>query len=291
MIKRTIIAALAAAAMLTASAQSDDFGYDISLAAETRLAKGLKLEVDAAMRTQDDAKKIDRYTVGAELSYRLIAAKKRQPVSLKVNGGFEYLWTNHLAEVTDKYYDGEIEEYVGDFWGTNTTEHYWRNRYRFNLGFTAGYQFNKRWSVSLKETVQYNHYCCATAEKTKYRPYGINGDDEWYEKDPEYADEYAEAGNPIIESETKCMQPKDRTLLHSKLTVDYNIKGYPINLFASADYGCGLDHKANKWKFIGGYDFKIDRHNQFSVYYRYNTESDDDEAGGHLVGLGYKLSF
>ena len=37
--------------------------------------------------------------------------------------------------------------------------------------------------------------------------------------------------------------------------------------------------------------FKINKTNKLTLFYRYNTENDDDEADGHLVGLGYKIDF
>ena len=42
---------------------------------------------------------------------------------------------------------------------------------------------------------------------------------------------------------------------------------------------------------MGGYDYKINKTNKLTVFYRYTTEDDDDEVNGHLVGLGYKVDF
>ena len=36
---------------------------------------------------------------------------------------------------------------------------------------------------------------------------------------------------------------------------------------------------------------KINKTNTLTLQYRYNTEDDDDEANGHLVGLSYKIEF
>ncbi len=115
-------------------------------------------------------------------------------------------------------------------------------------------------------------------------------DDDNYEGD----DNLDEDGNIIgkYKNTDKVMKAaKDRTILYSRLTVTYDIKGYPIDLFATVDYGCGQNYTVNKWKFIGGYDYKINKRNKLTLFYRYNTESDDDEEGGHLVGLGYKFEF
>lgn len=264
----------------------DDFGYDLSVAGETKLAKGLKIEVEASMRTQDDAKKIDRYVVGAELSYRLFQTDDKK-FDIKANAGFEYLWQNKLGKKTEDYIFYEDEE-EGRFWGTTTTNKYWRNRFRINPGFSFSYTPNKRWSFSLKETVQYNHYNKASRESQLYRPFLINDDDDWITKDPAYEEMYKE---PINYTITKDIKSKDRVVLRSKLSAAYDIKNFPIDIFASVEYGCGLNYTKNKWKYTAGYDYKIDKSNKISMYYRYNRENDEFDTNGHIIGLGYKFKF
>ena len=90
MIKRFVIGLLAVASFQFASAQSDDFGYELSVAGEAKLYRGLKLELEGSMRTQDDAERIDRFVLGAGLSYRLYQSSDKK-LSLKANAGFDYL--------------------------------------------------------------------------------------------------------------------------------------------------------------------------------------------------------
>lgn len=306
------IAALCFASLLaptTALAQDDDFGYDLSVEGETKIASGLKLEMEAGMRTQNDAEDIDRYTVGAALSYKLYQTTDKK-FSLKSSAGFEYLWTQKLQEKDVKYFDATDELVdlgyfnVGDQKGYNISEKYWRNRYRINVGLNASYDPNKRWSFSLKETVQYGHYCNASTNRTKWRideynsPELPDGTIDWQTTPWQYNDEYMgedykdAEGNVIGKTLNKDVDQKyrkDRTTLRSKLSASYDIRNFPIDLFASVDYGVGLNYTANKWKFTVGYDLKINKTNKLSVYYRYTTEDDDDEVNGHIVGLGYKF--
>ena len=305
------IAALIAGCPTGVLAQSDDFGYDLSIEGETKLASGLKLELEAGMRTQNDATKIDRYTLGAGLSYKLYQTSDKK-FDIKADARFEYLWTQKLQEKDIKYFveDDDLvkDEFfkVGDEKGYNITDRYWRDRYRINVGFSAGYTLNKRWSFSLKETIQQNHYCDATATQTKWRvdEYNSKVDEEgninWIISDWEYNDNYIdenhfdENGNVIGKSkntEEDTKRHKDRTVLRSKLSASYDVKGFPVDVFASVDYGCGINYTANKWKFTVGYDYKINKENKLSLFYRYNTENDDDEANGHLIGLSYKIDF
>ena len=57
------------------------------------------------------------------------------------------------------------------------------------------------------------------------------------------------------------------------------------------NYGCGLNYTANKWKISAGADYKINKKNKLTAFYRFQTDDDDDEPNGHIVGVGYKLSF
>lgn len=271
MIKRFVIGLLAVASFQFASAQSDDFGYELSVAGETKLYRGLKLEIEGSMRTQDDAERIDRFVVGAGLSYRLYQTLDKR-FSVKASAGFDYMWTYRLAETEIKSDNYVLEADNSITYAYNETDSYWRNRHRTNVGLSLSYAPNKRWSFGLKETLQYTHFCNVDSiGRTKWR---FNDDDELYSRfDP------TSKGH------------KDQTILRSKFSVSYDIKGIPIDLFASVEYGCGLNYTANKWKFTGGYDYKINKQNKLSLYYRYNTENDDDEVNGHMVGLGYKIDF
>ena len=125
--------------------------------------------------------------------------------------------------------------------------------------------------------MQYNHYCREDSiNQYEYR-WDENGD----------GDKYLPA--PGIDR--KGIDPKDRFVLRSKLTVEYNVKGIPLNPFASIDYGCGLNYTANKWKYSVGADYTINKQHKFTLYYRFQTEDDDDEPNGHMLGMGYKIKF
>ena len=121
-----------------------------------------------------------------------------------------------------------------------------------------------------------------------YRPFLINDDDDWITKDPAYEEMYKE---PINYTITKDIKSKDRVVLRSKLSASYDIKNFPIDIFASVEYGCGLNYTKNKWKYTAGYDYKIDKSNKISMYYRYNRENDEFDTNGHIIGLGYKFKF
>ena len=65
----------------------------------------------------------------------------------------------------------------------------------------------------------------------------------------------------------------------------------PVDPYLSAEYGCGLNYTTNKWKFTAGADIKLNKQNKIDVFYRYQTEDDEDEPNGHFIGVGYNLEF
>ena len=290
----------------------EDFGYDLSIGGETKITKGYKLEMEASMRTQNDARDIDRFVLGAGVSRRLWQNTDKT-LSVKATVGAEFLWTHSLQETEMKYFheDADLVKagyfQVGDLRGWNVTDSYWRNRLRFNASLSANYAPDKRWTFTLKETLQHSHYFTVSAHRIKYRPDEYNSpiDDEdnieWIYT-PYLYDDDTYAGNDNVDADGNVIgrtlnedmdrkYRKDRTILRSKLTVSYDIKGFPIDIFASADYGCGLNYHANKWRFSGGYDYKINKTNKLTMFYRFTTHDDEDEPNGHLVGLGYKFDF
>ena len=262
--------------LLTSYAQSDDFGMDFSVGVEKKLRPGTHISVDGGVRTMDHTKKVDRWTVGVGASQRLFTNKT---FDLKAGVKWEYMWMNYPEQTSDKYedfeyFDGETTTTKTEYMGYNHRHQFWRGRHRTSVSLAAGYQPNKRWSFSWKEMVQYSHFNKATTTMDRYRE-----DDETeglYVLQPDNVKEY---------------KAKDRTLLRSKLGVDYNIRKCPVDPYASAEYGCGLNYTTNKWKFTVGADIKLNKQNKIDLFYRYQTEDDEDEPNGHFIGFGYNLKF
>lgn len=265
---------------VTSWAQSDnDFGMDFSIGAEKKLCTNVDFALEGNARTQDNTSKIERWDIGGTLGIKLINTKR---FDLKASAGWEYIWQNKLAEREDKYEtyelytpEGVITENVYE--GYNETPNYWRPRHRTTVGITASYSPNKRWTFSLKESVQYNHYCSTTKTTYKYR----------------LADEDDPSSIFRDDSKTKVKEvaAKDRTLLRSKLGVKYNIRHSAFAPYVSADYGCGLNYSTSKWKFTAGTDYKLSKKSKIDVFYRFQTENDDDEPNGHILGIGYNFRF
>ncbi len=276
--------------LLTSYAQSDDFGFDFSVGAEKKLRPGTHVSLEGGVRTMDHTKKVDRWTVGVGADQRLF---DNGIFDLKVGLKWEYMWINYPEQTKDKTENYEYEHvvldendepysyYTDDYMGYNHRHQFWRGRHRTSLSLTAGYQPNKRWSFSWKEVVQYSHYNKAKTTMDRYRVDDVEEDENGALAYTYYLD------NDNI----KEYKAKDRVLLRSKVGVDYNIRKCPVDPYLSAEYGCGLNYSANKWKFTAGADFKINKQNKIDLFYRYQTEDDDDEPNGHFIGLAYNIKF
>ena len=261
---------------LVTFAQSDDFGMDFSLDVEKKIRPGMSFSVEGEARTQDNTRKIERWTVGGTFDMRLFQNPSKT-INVKASLGWKYMWRYFLPEVNTKYsysLDGDGNA-VPVYDGYNDKEGYWRGSHRLSASLSASYKPSKRWEFSLKETFQYTYSRKANTMVTKYRLID--------EDDPSSA--------MTSTMEEKQYESKDRSVLRSKATVQYNIRHCPVNPYASVDYGCGLNYTTNKWKFTAGTDINLTKQHQLDVFYRYQTEDDDDDPNGHLIGIGYKLKF
>lgn len=268
---------------LPAMAQDNDFGIDLSASLEKKISKRLSMEADATFRTQDNTSRAERYSLSLGADYKFIDHKR---YTLKGGLGYEHIWSQTLSECEPKSKTeyGSRFDYIGGgnfaprvsekSTGYNYTDAYWRQRSRVNLSVSLGYKPNKRWSFSLKETLQYTHYYSASTTKTKVRDKEIYDDGETL---------YAHTVKPSDVHK----DAKDRMVLRNKLTAQYDIRKCPLAPFASVDYGVGLGNDAQKWKFTAGTEIKLSKKTSLDVFYRFQTENDDDEPNGHLAGISF----
>ena len=277
-------------ASLTSFAQSNDFGMDFTVEADKKLRPGTHVFVEGGARTMDNTRKIDRWTVGLGVSQRLYTDGVFE---LKAALKWEYMWVNYPEQTKDKTENYELEHtgidtdgnaytyYTDDYLGYNHRHQFWRGRHRTSLSLQGEYKPNKRWTFSLKEMVQYSHFNRATTTMDRYR----------IEEEEEDEDGNITYTYYLDEDNQKHYKAKDKVVLRSKVGIDYDIRHCPVNPYVSAEYGCGLNYTTNKWKFVAGVGIKLNKQNKIDFFYRYQTEDDDDEPNGHIIGLGYSLKF
>lgn len=251
---------------LTAFAQSDDFGFDLSAEAVKKLSRNASFAIEGNVRTQDNTSAIERYGIGGAFEFKFLNTKK---LDIEATAGWEHIWQHHLSNAEDKYKsDGMTLK------GRNITDSYVQPRHRTTVSIAGAYSPNKRWTFIIKESVQHNHYNAIDSIGVTKERFLMDGD-----------------GNQIVSSEEDMKQKgsRDRMVLRSKATVKYDIRRSHFVPFVSFDYGLGLNYTAFKRKFIVGTDYKLSKTNKVTAFYRFQTENDDDEPNGHIVGLSYSI--
>lgn len=315
-----------------AQTKKNDFGLLFNLGVEKKLARRLSLNVEGEFRSQDNTSKTERIVLGANLQWKFFQTLDKK-FNMKAGAGFEYFWmynpskTTRFDKLSEHYNSEGVMNGYTEKSGYKVADAYWRNRMRTSASVSATYAPTRRWSFTLKETLQYNRYCSTdsigrmrTVESHyKWRAYGTDleagnlsdypyrwvdredGTRMYYydsnlygvnDEDNLYAKQVVEDVTPYEEVDTKSpREAKDKWVLRNKLTVKYDVRGLPLAPYASIDYGVGLNYTAHKWKYTIGSEYTINKQHEFNLFYRFSHDDDDDEPNGHLLGVGYKYSF
>ena len=87
------------------------------------------------------------------------------------------------------------------------------------------------------------------------------------------------------------MEAKHKHVLRSRLEVEYNIAKSKFTPYVSCELYNSLSDRfaVEKTRWTIGSSYKINKKNSVSLYYRYIANGDEDEEGGHVIGVGYKF--
>ena len=139
--KRLIIALFLSAFAVTSHAQ-DDFGVWSEVNVEKKLTSRFSVEGGAELRTRDNSKEIERWSVGAEAGYKFTNW-------FKLSAGYVLLRDNN-----EKW--NEDHDKLAEYWGT---------RHRFNTSLTGSVSFGD-FDLSLRERWQYTYRPEVTVSRT-----------------------------------------------------------------------------------------------------------------------------
>ena len=153
---RIISAAFMAFMSLTATAQSEG-GLVASLEAEKKLGKKLSVEAEAELRTRNNFKTMDRWSIGLGASYKFNKW-------MKADAGYALLNTNFHEDISLKS-NGNYNNWQPSYWGI---------RHRAYASVTGTYKFGNNLRISLRERWQYTY----RPEKTVAR---WDFDNSWWE--------------------------------------------------------------------------------------------------------------
>lgn len=130
-----------------ARAQSD-FGMWYELGAEKKLSQRWSVGAEAELRTRNNTRTLDRWSLGLNGEFKIIRG-------LKASAGYTFLYNNRQEEL-----DLKKDELTPNKW----TPSYWGARHRFNVSLSGNVDWG-RLNVSLRERWQYTYRPAAEGKK------------------------------------------------------------------------------------------------------------------------------
>lgn len=169
--------------------------------------------------------------------------------NLKATAGYTYIHQRTIDEITKK---------------GNVIPAYWQPKHRASFALTGNLKLG-RFTLSLRERYQYTYRTSQWVPKFE-------------------SDGVTPKGNEWVDA-------KGKHVLRSRLEVEYNIAKCKFTPYASCEmYNSFNDNFGiEKVRYTIGTSYKINKKNSISLYYRYIANGDDDEEGGHIIGIGYKF--
>ena len=126
-------------ALLTASAQSEA-GLMMEVGAEKKLSKKVSIGLDAELRTRNNLKTLDRWSLGVGAEYKVLK-------NVKLAAGYLLLNDNFRESISYKA-DGNYNNWRPSYWGI---------RHRLYASATGSLKLNKNLRLSLRERWQYTY--------------------------------------------------------------------------------------------------------------------------------------
>ncbi|MBQ9076445.1 MAG: DUF2490 domain-containing protein [Muribaculaceae bacterium] len=178
-----------------------------------------------------------------------ISAEYKAWSHLKIAGGYTYIYQHCPNETTKK---------------GNIIPQYWQPKHRAFFSLSGSYKWHNI-EFSLRERYQYT-----------YRP-------------NQYVTKYDD--DRITRKTDEIIKTKNQHVMRSRIQVEYDKKKCKFTPYASCElYNSFTDgFRTEKTRWTIGSSYKIDKKNSVDLYYRYNDENDDDNEGGHVIGIGYKF--
>ncbi len=129
----------------------DDFGMWYELGAEKKLSRQWSMGAEAELRTRNNTRTLDRWSLGLSAEYKIMKG-------LKASAGYTLLSDNNTEELTYKNSSNNVSpnKWIPSYWGL---------RHRFNLSLAGSMDWG-RLSLSLRERWQYTYR--PEAEGKKY---------------------------------------------------------------------------------------------------------------------------
>ena len=177
----------------------------------------------------------------------------------------------------------------------NVDAAYWGPRHRATASLIGSFKAG-RFKIGVRERYQYTYRAASTCDRTRYY-YTPNYEflkdivpdlEEWYLNEDADDEDYSYMKD--------AKNPKSYHMLRSRLSASYDIRKSKFEPFAEVEVFNDLVNRfaLDKMRYTIGTDYKLSKTSKLSIYYRFQNEvsgDDDDETGGHIIGLGYSFDF
>ena len=264
-----VLAAVAIALFPSVSclAQESDFSGWFSVGLEKKIVSGLSLEAEGEYRTCDHFSRTDRWGAGLSLTYR-VYRNESKTFDIKTAVGAKYLKSYYPGEITLKDMDHGFQEY-------NSKPDYNVDKFRATASVAASQKLG-RFKISLRERYQYtgNDSVCIIESKWRYDKHTGGLEERETEED-------WKARN------------NRRHSFRSRLQISFDTPSFFIDPYVSAELCNDLkdNFRVQKVRYLFGLDCELAKSHDIKLYYMYQNHADEDEPGGHVIGLSYCFEF
>lgn len=291
--KRFIIAALLglAVAIPSKSVNLEDvndeisnFGVWTSIGVEKKITKKWSIGLEGEFRTQDALNEVSRYSLGISTDYKISSW-------LKADAGYIFLRDYNRKTSSLELKDEEDDCVVYEL---DNNSDFWRNRHRVNASLTGSVKLGD-FKFSLRERWQYTYQPEVSYDKTEYDVEQYNIDDWGWAQESmglvEY-NGYLWSISDEAKEKRATKQSKNSYVLRSRIQVEYDKKGLPVEPYASCEIYNGEGWHLKKTRYTIGADYKITKKHSVGLYYRYQAfAGDDSDESTQIIGVGYKFKF
>lgn len=237
-------------------AQEHDFGTNLSVGLQKRYDKRFETGYEIELRTRDDVKAIDRISVRAQASYKVLPWLKAT-VGLSALGDHNKRISRYDEDDKDVV-RGKVE--VG---APKNLREYWGARLRGDFSLTGSKDIGVV-RLSLRERWQYTY---------RFHRYVQGRYNFLYQRGDETVRYY---------------RGKGKNELRSRLQAELHLPHWRVTPFASVEAFNAWD--VEKVRYTAGATWKINKRHTLELYYRFDDLSYDHdyEPCKHVLGLSYQ---
>lgn len=246
-----LMAVVAVSLSMPSAAQSEG-GLLMEAEASKKVSRQLTVGVEADLRTRNNFKTMDRWSLGISAGYKFNKW-------LKASAGYTLLNNNNREDISYQTING-VKAY------NNWRPSYWGTRHRLNASLTGTYKFGNNIRLSLRERWQYTYRPEQTVERWDF------DNTQW--------EDNVRSGKGKNQLRSRLQVEYDKK--HALLTPYASIELYNAWSVEKTRYTLGTDINLSKQHTLGiFYRYQAIRH----------VDADDYDPDMHYLGIGYKFKF